>query len=153
MVKLYKVTYKVVGIIAAGSESDLKRYAIICFNEIVDDWDYESREAEELPVKHNYVDDYIPYGDNPRNLTLCALENYKENNDFGGVGFPEEMLPSQVAAIDTLIEKTKEESGQELDGPNQKKQGLLALMYESAEKQGYEEPTKEQMQQDYEDAS
>ena len=74
MTQLYEVTYTVRGVISAESEVDAKSYAIKQFMEIVDCHSYEESTVEPLPVKHNWVECYVPFGNNSKGLTVWQIE-------------------------------------------------------------------------------
>jgi hypothetical protein len=105
----------------------------------------------------SYGNNFVSSSDTKEEPKYYESEGYVRITDWVEVDFPEksegEILSAQVGAIDTLIEKTKEEFSQKIGKLNQKKQELLALTHEAEAKQGYEEPTKEQLQKDYEDAN
>ncbi|MFA5875240.1 MAG: hypothetical protein WC901_00935 [Candidatus Margulisiibacteriota bacterium] len=84
--------------------------------------------------KTTYGSNIISSSETKEECEYYENEGYVRITDWVEVDFPErsegEIISSQVNAIDTLIEKTKEEFSQKIGKLNQKKQELLALTHE-----------------------
>lgn len=75
--KLFETTYYVRAVIVADDYGKASTLAVEQFRQIVNDNDYEGKDIEELPVNHGWDLDYVPYGDNPDNLTISQLRQRK----------------------------------------------------------------------------
>lgn len=75
MTQLFQVKYEVAAVICAENETDAKILAIKQYQQIATDYQGNPiREVKVLPENHEWRDDYVPYGFNPKGLVLDQIE-------------------------------------------------------------------------------
>lgn len=73
--ELFEVTYTVSAVIAADDLVSANFWGIKQFMEIIDCHSYDKMDVVPLPVKHNWVDMYVPFGSNLKGLTISQIEH------------------------------------------------------------------------------
>lgn len=73
MKMMFEVVYTVSAVIAAENISLARELAKVEFKQIVLDQSYESKSVEFVDIE-NWNSDYVPYGDNPKGLTIDQIE-------------------------------------------------------------------------------